>query len=811
MLRRIAISGLVATALVLLAPAAAPARDYADTALNILPAGQYGSIPPPPGADRQAKMYDGLTPLFNRVTQSDLTRYFKSEALGRTPGATREERIPGHPGISIQRDEFNVPHIRGATDDDVTFAVAWVSAEDRGLLFEQARYNARAAAVDAPGLSGLELTAQLLNFQPSARTEAEVAKQSQVLESKGEKGRQVLHDIDVYLEGANAFLRSARRNTKPITRNDIFALNALKGQFVGQGGGRETQASMFLNGLQKDLGSRKGLSVFNDLRQRRNADTAVSVDGRFPYNPIPRHRRGNVIVDNGSFQSSTVAGAPVAPTARASNVILVGPKRSASGRALMTGGPQIGYFYPGFVLEVDIAGPGYEARGVTTAPFPGYVFIGRREDFAFTLTSPGTDIIDHYVETLCGSDTKYEYRGKCLDMERFDAGKLTGTDGVTRPVVFNKTVHGPVIGYGTVNGRRVAISRKRSSYGRDTEDQLLYRDITKGNIRGPRDLFRAASQSPQTFNTFYVDHRNIAMFTSGSLPLRPRSIDSGLPVDGRGGYEWRGKLAASKHPQGINPRSGLLVNWNNKPAADFPGADDQFGYGSIQRNDLLTGRLKNRRKHDLASIVAADNAAATMDVRQRVLPVLARVLRTGPAPSARAKRMLELLEQWRNNGSSRLDGDLDGKIDAAGAAVMDKAWPELADATIKPLVRGPLADQLSSTLFRRFDLPPAGQFSGWHQYMDRDLRKLLGLRIKDPFRNRFCGRGNLRRCRNSLWNALERAGNDLAAEQGPNPDAWRSDAQRERIVFRPGLLSTTIRYTNRPSGIHQIIEFNGHR
>jgi acyl-homoserine lactone acylase PvdQ len=756
-------------------------------------------------------MYDGLTPLFNRVQQSDLTRYFKSEALGRAPGATREERIPGRPGISIQRDEFNVPHIRGATDDDVTFAVAWVSAEDRGLLFEQARYNARAAAVDAPGLSALELTAQLLNFQPSAQTEAEVAKQARVLESKGEKGRQVLHDIDVYLQGANAFLRFAHRNTKPVTRNDIFALNALKGQFVGQGGGRETQASMFLNGLQKDLGSRKGLSVFNDLRQRRNADTAVSVDGRFPYAPIPRHRRGNVTVDNGSFLSSTVEGAPVAPAPRASNVIMVGPKRSASGRALMTGGPQIGYFYPGFVLEVDIAGPGYEARGVTTAPFPGYVFIGRREDFAFTLTSAGADIIDHYVETLCGSDTKYEYRGKCLDMERFDAGKLKGTDGVTREVVFNKTVHGPVIGYATVNGRRVAISRKRSSYGRDTEDQLLYHDVTKGNIRGPRDLFRAASQSPQTFNTFYVDRRNIGMYTSGSLPLRPRSIDSGLPVDGRGNYEWHGRLAASKHPQGVNPRSGLLVNWNNKPAADFPGADDQFGYGSIQRNDLLTGRLKTRRKHDLASIVAAHNAAATMDVRQRVLPVLARVLRTGPAPSARAKRMLELLEQWRDNGSSRLDGDLDGKIDAAGAAVMDTAWPKLADATIKPLVRGPLANQLSSTLFRRFDLPPAGQFSGWHQYMDRDLRKLLGLQVKDPLRNRYCGRGNLKRCRDSLWSALERAGDELAAKQGPNPDAWRSGAERERIVFRPGLLSTTMRYTNRPSGIDQVIEFAGHR
>ena len=362
MRRPIAVVGLVAL-FALLVPASAPAEDFSDTALNVLPAGQYGSVPPPGDADRQAKMYDGLTPLFNRVTDSDLTRYFKSAKLGKAPGATRNEPVPGRPGISIQRDEYNVPHIRGATDDDVTFAVGWVTAEDRGLLLEQARYNSRAAAVDAPGLSALELTAQLLNFEPSAQTEAEVAKQTQVLESKGEKGRQVLHDIDVYVAGINAYYRSQGSGADPWTRTDVYATNALKGQFVGQGGGRETSASMLLSGLRKNLGARKGKSVFNDLRQRRVDGTPVTVDGRFPYAQIPKRTRGNVIIDNGSFKSTTVKGAPGAGgNTQASNVVMAAPKRSTSGRAIMSGGPQIGYFYPGFVGEVDIAGPGYAAR-----------------------------------------------------------------------------------------------------------------------------------------------------------------------------------------------------------------------------------------------------------------------------------------------------------------------------------------------------------------------------------------------------------------------------------------------------------------
>ena len=63
-------------------------------------------------------------------------------------------------------------------------------------------------------------------------------------------------------------------------------------------------------------------------------------------------------------------------------------------------------------------------------------------------------MIDQYAETLCGgSDTKYMYKGKCRSMQEFNAGTLDGD-----PVRFETTVHGPVIGYATVNGRKVAIS-----------------------------------------------------------------------------------------------------------------------------------------------------------------------------------------------------------------------------------------------------------------------------------------------------------------------------------------------------------------
>ncbi len=128
-----------------------------------------------------------------------------------------------------------------------------------------------------------------------------------------------------------------------------------------------------------------------------------------------------------------------------------------------------------------------------------------------------------------------------------------------------------------------------------------------------------------------------------------------------------------------------------------------------------------------------------------------------------------------------------------------------------PVLGKPLADQLSATLHRRFNGPPDGQSAGWFSYLSKDLRTLMGERVRGPFANRYCGNGDLNVCRAALWAALEAAGVELEAAQGSDPAAWRADANAERIPFLPGLLTYTLRYANRPTGIQQVIEFSGHR
>jgi acyl-homoserine lactone acylase PvdQ len=797
-------------------PTSAAAADFSDTALNIIPSGQYGSLPPPAGADTQAKMYDGLTPLFDQVTNAHLTQYFKSERFGiDTAGPGTPESVP-RPGVTIIRDKFNVPHVFASTYDGGIWAAGWIAAKDRALLLQQARNNARVAAIDAPGLSALGLIAGLRSFTPSAQTEAEVAKQTGVLQRAGPEGRAVLRDIDTFISGINDYLDLNSPSTPPWTRNDVYALNALKGQFVGEGGGDEARRSQFLAGLQQRLGRFKGKSVFDDLRQFKVPDSPTTVDRNFDYGQLPSRPRGSVILDPGSYRTTPAVAESALPeqalpeSGGASNTLMIDADHSRTGHPLMVGGPQIGYFYPGLTYEIDMHAPGLQWRGATSAPFPGYMLIGRGPDFATTLTSARGDIVDQYVERLCqGSNERYIYRGECLPMRHFNAGTLNG-----EPVRFLTTVHGPVEGYATVNGSKVAISSKRSSYGKDVLDQLLFRRLSNGQVHDPSSFFRAAAKTPQTFNSFYIDSQHIAVYTSGKLPIRPPSLDPGLPALGTGQYEWQGFLSDSAHIQGVDPRDGTMVNWNNISAHGFGAADNHWGNGSVHRVDLLNRNLRLLRsngKWTLASVTAAMNAAATQDVRAiDTVPLLRRLLNRAQAPNQQTAQMVSLLIAWRQQGGSRLDRNLDGKIDHPGAAIMDAAWPKIADAFMRPQL-GPQLDELDS-LFSRFDQPPSGQEDGWHQYFDRDIRDLLGLPVAKPLNQSYCGGGDLGECRRVIWQALQAAASALTTEQGTsNPAAWRADATAERISFVPGLLPTTMRYTNRPSGIQQVISFDGHR
>jgi acyl-homoserine lactone acylase PvdQ len=800
---------LVATALLLgLAPAvAAPRLDYAGTALNVLPPGESGSLAFPPNSTDQLALYDGLTPLRGQVTNQDLRRFYKSARFGPDGRAVRTVRPRA--GVTIVRDRWGVPHVTGRTRPDVAFGAGWATAEDRGLLLALLRGPGRIAALDAPGLDAFALATSAQQFVPSAATERVLAAQVDLLRRQGADGRAVLRDIEAYVAGINAYNRNAGIDVTPWTPNDVVAVATLVGAVFGSGGGDEVRASQFLAALQARLGAERARAVWGDLRALDDADARTAVPGRFPYGISWTSERGSAIVDEGSFQPWRGNAAPVVRRSM-SNALLVARTRSATGHPLFVAGPQTGHLYPQILMELDLHGGGVDARG---AAFPGISFavlIGRGKDYAWSATSANSDIVDQVVEVLCGDDLHYRYKGACRAMATFDAGVLKGANGrPDEPVVFRTTVHGPVDGYATVGGQRVAIARERSTRGREALSALFFADLNLNRVSSAQTFQRAASRMEMTFNWLYADDRDIAQFTSGRLPLRSPDTNPSLPRLGSGEFEWRGFAPFAAHARTINPAGGVIANWNNKPAAGFSASDDDWSAGIVQRVDLLAGTLATRQKHTLPSVVSAMNLAATTDVRGALVwSTVARVLAGGPAPSPRAAQAAELVSRWQAAGSSRLDANLDGTIDDPGAAIMDEAWPRLADAVLAPVL-GPLVDWLAR-IEKRSDQPSNGNAfgSGWYSYVQKDLATLLGATVRKPYATRYCGGGDLAACRASLWAALDAAAGALAAKQGQDPAAWRADAAAERITY--GLLPRSMRFANRPT-FQQVMTFTGHR
>jgi len=794
------ICALAVTLLVAVAPGAARApADHASIALNILPPGESGT-----GGKHQTdqmKLYDALTPKRGNVTQKTLRSLFKPETLGAV-GKTKREATP-RAGLKILRDSWGVAHVYGKTASNVMWGAGWVAAEDRGLILQLIRGPGRIAALDGPAYD------QSREFVPSSQTEAELAREYTLL--RGPNGKQLLKEVDAYTAGLNAYVKASGAGFPPWKRNDTVAAAAVLAGQYGVGGGDETRRAELLGELEVSLGATEGRRVWDDLREQQDPETPVTAPGTSNYGHNTSEL-GNVIPDVGSVGLSVErAGAAAEAWQQSmSNALVVSRQRSTSGHPIYVAGPQVGYFYPAFFLEIDLHGGGFNARGVS---FPGvpWIVIGRGPDYAWSATTSHSDIVDQYVETLCGGDdAHYLYTGMCTAMGSFDAGVVKGPPD--HVLSFRTTVHGPVLGYATVQGHKVAISTKRSTRGREILSALAFDGLDKARVHGPKDFILTMSKVEFGFNWTYADDRDIAYYSSGRLPIRPASVDLGLPTNGNGDFEWQGFVPLEGHAQAIDPPGGVLVNWNNKPQRGYASADDHWSYGSLQRVQMLSRGLAAKKKHTPVSVVAAMNRAATEDFRGvRIVPDLTAVLAGSTAPSARDAQLLALLQAWSGKDAPRLDLNGDGKIDDPGAAIMDAAWTRIARAVMLPVL-GALVPKLEK--LQPLDDPANAQGSaydsGWYGYVDKDLRALLGKPVSGRFGRQYCGAGVLAACQASIWAAIDAAGSSLAATQGPDPAQWHSSATAERIHFSGGLLPATMRWTNRPT-FQQVISFASHR
>ena len=70
-------------------------------------------------------------------------------------------------------------------------------------------------------------------------------------------------------------------------------------------------------------------------------------------------------------------------------------------------------------------------------------------------------------------------------------------------------------------------------------------------------------------------------------------------------------------------------------------------------------------------------------------------------------------------------------------------------------VLGPELSNDLGSFVSQYNQPPGGQYTGWHIYMNKDLRAIMGMKVRGKFHVRYCGADNIKRCRTLLWKAID--------------------------------------------------------
>jgi acyl-homoserine lactone acylase PvdQ len=657
----------------------------------------------------------------------------------------------------------------------------------------------------------------------------------------------------------------------PWKRADLIATASLVGGIFGKGGGGELEWSQAADALEARFGKRRGLRTFRDFRSAEDPEAPVTVIGRrFPYQTSPRRPRGVARPDRGTLQrhefvaahtggggaegsgASSLGLSGLRLPSAASNALLVSGAGSASGHPLFVAGPQVGYFAPQILMEQDVHAPatadlpGIDARGASFIGVNLYVQLGRGRDYAWSATSAGQDNVDTFAVSLCEPDgsrptlgsTHYRFRGRCLPVEvlertnRWQPTAADDTPAGTQTLRALRTRLGIVTGRGTVRGQPVLFTSLRSTYFHEIDSAAGFMDFNDpAKVRDPASFMQAAHKIGYTFNWFYADAEHIAYFNSGWNPVRAKRVDHDFPVRGRRSLEWRDwnpeawttRLQPfARHPQAVD--QPYLISWNNKQARGYRGPDANV-FSSVYRSMLLEDRARGalaRGRLTLAQAIDIMEVAGTSDLRAHaVLPFALRVI--GQPADPELRRAVDLLRAWQRGGGQRKDADGDGVYEHADAVrIMDAWWPLWVRAQFEPVLRKAAFEKLLETT--QLDNEPnnhgdhlGSAYQGaWYGYVRKDLRSVLGRRVKGRYVREYCGGGRLRACRRALRTSLRAAlkvpasdlyGHDeVCREAGKAGDQWCFDAVR----FRPvgGATQPLIHWINRPT-YQQVVEIPG--
>jgi acyl-homoserine-lactone acylase len=262
---------------------------------------------------------------------------------------------------------------------------------------------------------------------------------------------------------------------------------------------------------------------------------------------------------NAAFPLQEIAG-QLLPGA-GSNQFAVGPKRSASGHAILSADPHLTWTGPLAWYEFALYTKDLKFRGVTLPGLP-FGVMGHTDKVAWCMTNNNPDLYDFYVvKTNPDNPKQYSYHGEWRDFDNVSYEvRYKDADGQLKPLrqTARLTAWGPMI---PLSNRAVRLSMIGSWDGLDEP-------LRMARARDAKELREALRPlGISMWNIVYADTQgNIGYQYNARVPRRDESINWNKPVEGSDPKTKWGELwTIDQLPHVENPKSGLLVNANSAP------------------------------------------------------------------------------------------------------------------------------------------------------------------------------------------------------------------------------------------------------
>jgi penicillin G amidase len=502
--------------------------------------------------------------------------------------------------VVIFRDEYGVAHVFADTNKALFTGFGYAVAEDRLWQLELFRHAAQGRLAELLGAAAVPTNMQIgqstalaadVDIRTRHYTDTELQQQFSLLDAEeAEIFRSYADGINRYLNDVVA-ADPARSKLpfefhylgigipEPWSALDVVA-NAVYQTRFGQAGGQERGNQTVLVNLINRHGQADGLRIFNDLRWVDDPDTPVSVPvegtvsnrqrGESPVLALTDQLKGASLERFVSMEdkADAVLRALGVPISTGSHGWVVSAAKSATGSAMLFGGPQVDFNTPELFLEIHLkGGNGFNVMGRAFAGVP-FVYAGRTDHMAWAMTS-GTfgDTRDTYVETLCDGGTGYLFDGVCTPFESRNE-VITVKDSSPVNLTVRRTVPWPCRRHGFRCGFQPEARRLET---RDRVSKAVVRHRSRAKSAG----VRSSSPSSRGLSQFPLrrsagQHRLFLLWEDPDSPSRLR------PSPSASGYGKRGmdrRVPAHAVVSESLPRLAVELEQQTRSRLPEPGSE----------------------------------------------------------------------------------------------------------------------------------------------------------------------------------------------------------------------------------------------